>query len=232
MRSARLVTGELSPALVIAPHPDDETFGCGGTLALMTHGGGSVHVAFVTDGGASHPSHEVVTQSEIAERRRVEAGVAASILGIDSARIAFLGAPDGGLAELEGEPLRNLVAGLAGTLSRVMPKAVLLPCRSDGSSEHNAAFRIVQRALEVTGQKPRILEFPVWSWWNPILLFRSMFAYSKVWRVELADAQEVKSRAAAAYASQLLPIPPDPTPALPQGFSSMFIRKEEFFLEK
>jgi LmbE family N-acetylglucosaminyl deacetylase len=39
------------PYLVFAPHPDDETFGMGGTIALATHAGGiAVHVVVLTDG--------------------------------------------------------------------------------------------------------------------------------------------------------------------------------------
>src|SRR5690606_38092378 len=44
------------PLLVIAPHPDDETLGCGGVIALATCRNVRVHTVFVTDGGASHPN--------------------------------------------------------------------------------------------------------------------------------------------------------------------------------
>ncbi|MBW1671465.1 MAG: PIG-L family deacetylase, partial [Deltaproteobacteria bacterium] len=38
------------PYLVFAPHPDDETFGMGGTIALAAHAGIAVHVVVLTDG--------------------------------------------------------------------------------------------------------------------------------------------------------------------------------------
>ena len=43
------------PLLVLAPHPDDESLGCG---ALLAHGlaGPGAHVACLTDGAASHPA--------------------------------------------------------------------------------------------------------------------------------------------------------------------------------
>ena len=40
--------------LVVAPHPDDEVFGIGGTLALAAAAGADVAVLAVTDGEASH----------------------------------------------------------------------------------------------------------------------------------------------------------------------------------
>jgi LmbE family N-acetylglucosaminyl deacetylase len=192
----------------------------------------SVNLAFITDGRASHPFHAVVTPAEIATRRRAEAMAASSVLGIDPDRVAFLGAPDGALAQLQEEDIKKILEGIAGLLSRVMPEAILLPCRSDGSSEHDAAFRLVHRALDSTGLRPRIFEYPVWSWWNPVLLLRSMFGYKRIWRVELGSAQAVKARAMALYLSQTIPIPPDITPALPIGFASMFLSKAEFLLEK
>jgi hypothetical protein len=40
----------LKQALVVAPHPDDDALGCGGTMALMSGGGRPPHVVFLTDG--------------------------------------------------------------------------------------------------------------------------------------------------------------------------------------
>src|SRR5690606_16204888 len=41
---------------VIAPHPDDESLGCGGLIAALAADGRAVQVVFVTDGAGSHPN--------------------------------------------------------------------------------------------------------------------------------------------------------------------------------
>src|SRR5947209_4351316 len=43
------------PALVFAPHPDDETLGCGGAIVRKKRAGAVVKIVVMTDGSASHP---------------------------------------------------------------------------------------------------------------------------------------------------------------------------------
>jgi LmbE family N-acetylglucosaminyl deacetylase len=232
LRSRALPRDSVASALVVAPHPDDETFGCGGAVALLVRGGAAVHVVFVTDGSASHPSHPAVAPSEIAARRREEARTATGALGVDWERVAFLGERDGALARLGDERAEEAVGRIAAMLARLAPAAVLTPCRLDGSSEHDASFALVSRALLRAGQGPRLLEFPVWSWWNPLLLLGPMLASRRVWRVDLRDFRVAKARAIASYASQTEPIAPDTAPALPAGFAAMFLCGEEFLFER
>jgi LmbE family N-acetylglucosaminyl deacetylase len=232
LRSNSLPVGLPNPVLVIAPHPDDETFGCGGTLALISRERAPLHIAFVTDGGASHPNHPILTAPEVAARRQQEAHLATERLGISWDKVTFLGARDGTLAQLDGGSYGALADRISGLLQSVKPQTILLPCRSDGSSEHEAAFRLVSTALERAGLKPRLLEFPVWSWWNPFILLGAMSGYRKVWRVDLGEARVAKAQAVASYVSQTHPIPPDTEPALPPGFAAMFLGREEFLLER
>jgi len=231
-RSRPLRPESLAPVLVIAPHPDDESLGCGGTVALVARKTDRLHVVFITDGGASHPNHPRVTPFGLAALRKSEAYSATRALGIGPERLTFLDARDGTLSSLDDREGRELAEKISGLLLRLAPRTVLLPCRNDGSSEHEAAFSLVVRALGDTKPRPRLLEFPVWSWWNPLLLLRSMRGYPSVWRVELGDAIGAKALAVAAYASQSSPIPPESTSALPPGFVQMFLGNEEFLLEK
>jgi LmbE family N-acetylglucosaminyl deacetylase len=232
LRSSRLSAEMPTSVLVIAPHPDDETFGCGGTISAMVRSGVLLHVAFLTDGSASHPNHPVFTPADVAALRASEARLATQVLGVAWNRVTFLGAQDGELARLCGDSLLRIVHAIAALTSRLKPEAILLPCRDDGSSEHDAAFRLVCTALEEADLRPRILEFPVWSWWNPFLILKSLGMCRKVWRVDLGNARDIKARAMASYVSQTLPIPPDTRAALPLGFESMFSGDKEFVLER
>src|ERR1035438_8855348 len=70
IRSRPLPRNAVASALVVAPHPDDEAFGCGGTVALLVRNRAAVQVVFITDGSASHPAHPTAAPDAIAARRK------------------------------------------------------------------------------------------------------------------------------------------------------------------
>ena len=51
------------PIIVLAPHPDDETLGCGGLLAACAAAQIPAHIFVLTDGSLSHPNNMVSAQS-------------------------------------------------------------------------------------------------------------------------------------------------------------------------
>ncbi len=218
-------------ALIFAPHQDDESLGCGGLLALKRIKGDAVHVVYITDGRASHPGHPTLTPAMVAAQRQAEAVNAMRILGVDHTALQFLGVPDGTLMHLDVHAADELVRRIAAVLQSTHPTEILLPCRHDGSSEHEAAFALVARALAQTGLRPRIMEFPVWSWWNPLLLIQPFFKSRTVWRVDFRNRENMKRQALKAYASQTQPAPPWESPLLSREFVSFFSSHEEFFFE-
>lgn len=66
-------------AIVLAPHPDDEVFGCGGTLHLMAKAGTRIGIVVLTDGRCGGDAQDA---EALAEMRRRESLHAASILGL------------------------------------------------------------------------------------------------------------------------------------------------------
>lgn len=82
------------PVLVVAAHPDDPEFGCGGTVARLAAEGRRVIIAIVTDGteGGEDPA---VPDVELRRLREAEQRAAAAELG--AAEVVFLGFPDGRL---------------------------------------------------------------------------------------------------------------------------------------
>jgi LmbE family N-acetylglucosaminyl deacetylase len=231
LRSRRLAVERLGTAIVFAPHPDDETFGLGGTLALLGRIGISPHIAFLTDGGASHPAHPVLSHDDVCSIRRNEAFVATSALGMPTDRLLFLGARDGTLGQLDAEQRRVIVERIEELLVGLRPATVFLPCRRDGSAEHDGAFSLVAEAIVSTLLPSRILEYPVWSIWNPTLLAKVGLSCRRVWRVDISSVLGIKERALAEYRSQTEPIPPDSSSALPPGFIPMFLDDAEYLFE-
>lgn len=80
--------------LVVAAHPDDIDFGCGGSVAAWTAAGLEVSYCIITDGDAGGFDPEV-PRSEIGGIRQQEQRKAAAVLGVDE--VTFLGYPDGRL---------------------------------------------------------------------------------------------------------------------------------------
>jgi LmbE family N-acetylglucosaminyl deacetylase len=143
-------------ALVIAPHPDDESLGCGGTMALLADRGTAVTTLTASDGEATQGSD--LPPEEIARLRRSEAQRAAAISGAEA---RFLGLPDGRLAEHPHE----LTSGLRKALSELEPDAVLAPWLLDGGSDHRAVAAALADALDGAGDArlPEVWGYEVWT---------------------------------------------------------------------
>ena len=220
-----------APLLVLAPHPDDETLGCAGLIAQACQTGRPVSIAYLTDGAASHPGHPRVSPAQIADQRRAEAIAATGLLGVAPERLHFLGAPDGTLDHLAPVAAAALADGLLRLMSALRPAEIFLPARRDGSSEHEAAFPMILAAAARAGLHPRVLEYPVWAWWNPLRLVRPLLTSRRVWRVAGPENGALKTRALAVYASQFEALAPWEQPALAPEFAAFFSSPEEFFFE-
>src|SRR5262245_10454423 len=109
---------KLGRVLVLAPHPDDESLGCGGTMALLAEDGAEVRALIATDGEATRGA--ALAPEQIAERRRAEATEAGRAVG---ATVDFLGLPDGALSERSDE----LAARLREAIEKYEPEAVFAP---------------------------------------------------------------------------------------------------------
>ena len=140
--------------LVLAPHPDDESVGAGGTIRLLADAGAAVVVVFATSGEATigSPDHP----EEVASRRRSEAMAACRLLG---ATPRFLDHPDGSLSGAT-----DVLAGEVGAvIEELSPDAVFLPWFADGHPDHEACTV----ALSTLGIDRRV---EVWGFetWTPL----------------------------------------------------------------
>ncbi|MFO8033926.1 MAG: PIG-L family deacetylase [Candidatus Bipolaricaulota bacterium] len=90
------------PALVVAPHSDDEVLATAGALQRHRALGHRVYVALLTNGDGQYrrPFSNRRLAVQLGYRRQEETLHALSHLGIDEDEVAFLGYPDRGLSAL------------------------------------------------------------------------------------------------------------------------------------
>jgi LmbE family N-acetylglucosaminyl deacetylase len=145
--------------LVLAPHPDDETVGCGATLARKCAEGSAVHVCVVTDGSKSQRSDRLGAR-ELAIRREREARRACEVLGIDERNLRFLAREDSSLAASDD----RLVEGLASMIDDLRPRELLVPCGIDVHPDHRAVYRAGLDAHLRATSDAVVLAYPVHFW--------------------------------------------------------------------
>jgi len=72
--------------LVIGAHPDDETFGMGGTIAKYCSNNDIVHVIVITDGSST----QYANYAEMIKRKKSEANKAMEVLGVEKIELNML----------------------------------------------------------------------------------------------------------------------------------------------
>ena len=121
--------------LVVAPHPDDELLGCGGTLLRRMFEGGTVAwllmTAITEEGGWSR---------ERIEQRAGEIEKVRDGLGIAPQHLYRLGFPT---AQLDQQPMDTLVSRVSEVFRDFEPDKVLLPHPGDAHSDHRVTFDVV-----------------------------------------------------------------------------------------
>lgn len=151
-----------SRILLVAPHPDDESLGCGGLACSLAQLGARIHTVFVTDGGASHPNSATWPRHRLAAEREREGETALRLLGLDDHPRSFLRLrdadmpPDGSQAEID------VVEVLARIVREFRPALALLPWRRDPHRDHRDSFRLAMQALRRFGRPVDVLEYAIW----------------------------------------------------------------------
>lgn len=175
-----------SPLLVLAPHPDDEVFGCGGLLALAAGAGATVRVVVVTDGAAQGDPGV----------RRAECRSAALALGTPEPE--HWGFADRGVDPGDAA-LRERIAA---TLEEVRPRAVLVPSPAEVHPDHRAlafaTYQVLREAppeLAAVTATTRLATYEVSAVLHPNLL------------VDVTPVWERVMAAARTFASQVEALP-------------------------
>jgi N-acetylglucosamine malate deacetylase 1 len=146
----------MSRVLVISPHPDDESIGCGGTLRRHVVQGDVVQAIFLTSGEKGGHGRSIEETGQIRER---EAAEAVGILGIT--RFEFWRQPDGAF-----RATHQMVDRLRATIEEWEPQILYVTHDGEMLPDHRAAARLVRRLLtasQSSAVKPIVRMYEVWT---------------------------------------------------------------------
>jgi len=169
--------------LVLAPHPDDETIGCGGALALHAKANDPVKVVFLTNGARGDSTGKMNRDVYVALRRQ-EAGEACARLGVTD--VEFWSYEDRSLAGARGA-LRQLMDLLDG----YRPDLVYAPSPLEFHPDHRAACILLCDAIASSDREFEVAFYEVGQPVRVNLL------------VDITPVLQEKEAAVRAYRSQL-----------------------------
>jgi LmbE family N-acetylglucosaminyl deacetylase len=217
--------------IVFAPHPDDETLGCGGTIASRVCQGFHVKVAILTDGRNAFQEclgvNSNPTPRELAEIRRVEALNAIRILGVSDKNVHFMGFEDG--------KLKNFIDDACARVSKLLidfqPDEVYFPYRNDSNPDHKATNRIVRKAVKDVSSSVAKYEYSIamkYARIGPRLVALVNLLRNRLVQVDITRFFAQKKKAISQYKSQVEIICSAQTrPVL--GRVDRFLKKKETF---
>lgn len=140
--------------LVLAPHQDDETIGCGGVLALQVRAKRAACVVLLTDGADGHDELGM-TRQQMTDLRNEESRRAAAV--IDMEPPVFLSYADlTASSEEAAEALRRII------LDRKVD-TIFVPFMLDGHSDHRKTNYILAAALKKIDRSIKVFGYEVWG---------------------------------------------------------------------
>ncbi len=190
--------------LVVTPHPDDETFSAGGTLAMLANNGNDIQILIYTtdNAGSNDPT---MTRERLAAIRKAEEEDACEVLGIDSRNITWLGHDDG---MLEYVDQKQLTMQVVREIRRHRPDAVFTidpgaPFEQWHKSDHRAGALITVDAMRAAAWRLYFPEleregFKAYSVPVSFLYYSAQPNYT----VDITEVAQQKARAAACHTSQ------------------------------
>lgn len=219
--------------LIVAPHPDDESLGCGGALALLRKFGCEVVALTMSDGTLSHPNSVEYPPEELRGLRENEMRNALEILGIAPGNVTFFRLSDRRVPDESAENFASTVEKIKHYLRENLPQTILVPWRRDPHPDHQATWQIFNRANEFFAHQFRILEYPIWLW--EMAQDKDLPTENiKIFRLNIENVTDIKQRAINAHVSQTTDLIDDD----PHGFRlspevlAHFAAPFEYYLEE
>lgn len=218
--------------VVIAPHPDDETFGCGGLIAKMSLTGIPVSVVFFSRGEASHKDCCETMPAQTGQAREQSAIRALSVLGVEARDICWLGVPDLGFPRKGQKKPIAIIEQLREVIDRFEPEMVVSPYYFDVLPDHEACSEIVREVMNSRIKKCEQMFYPVWMWHRLKMMKLPQVLGDRVFRVDISDVMDKKISAMDVYFNDVNPLCGHPwCGRLPEEFHRYFAHPYEIFMK-
>lgn len=152
----------LGGIVILAPHPDDESIGCGGLIAEACRLAIACRVIFLSDGTGSHPNSKAYPPKRLRARREEEACRATAVLGLPSSSLRFLRLADCGVPA-SGASAEWAIAEIAAVIRESDASTLFVTSHHDPHCDHQASYEI---ACGVLRQFPclHLYAYPIWAW--------------------------------------------------------------------
>ena len=220
------------PTLIVAPHADDESLGCGGVIALLRRMSVPVTIVVLSDGTLSHPNSVKYPPDRLRVLREDEARDAAAILGVEPNAVEFFGYLDRSVPAPGSPQFHEAVECVRKILIEKKVSAIFVPWRRDPHPDHRAAFEIVTAASE---GNHRIFEYPIWLGHLAEDADAPMTGEVEAVRVDISGVLDAKRQAIQAHRSQTTGLIDDDPEAFrlgPKILESFAVPYEIFFRSK
>lgn len=234
-RAARAPLGTMADIVgpgglvVLAPHPDDESLGCGALLREAAAAGRGVAVVVVTDGCRSHRASTRIGPARLAAIRAREVREAVARLH-PAIRLVRLGYPDWG-TPTDPSGIAAAIARIGAVIADVAASALVATWRGDPHSDHVATAAL---AREVAATRPglRLWSYPIWGRFTDRPGPGPDAAGAAILRLDPGPHRAAKAAAIASHRSQMTRLISDDPDGfvMPQGVQAHFIREPEVYL--
>ena len=221
-----LAVDSLGAVCILAPHPDDETFGCGQLIAEMTARNKEVSVIFCSSGGASHKGCCNSPASAIEAARCQKAKEILADLGVRAENIVFLNMPDGELTEAIPpgyDKIKQLV-------ERKTSAALLAPHPLEGWRDHEAVAELARKLAADTPKE--LFYYCVWFYFSmPFRKFHKV-QWAKAYSAGTSASWRKKDEACRKYLTHIAPCGKPYAGVLPDELIKAVQYQREFYFSR
>ena len=184
--------------LIVAPHADDETLGCGALIADAASRNALAGVVILTDGAGSHDHDGASSRARLIAARRHEARLAVRRLGGGAAGPIFLDWPDANPFAAGSPGFEKSRRRLAALCRQRRVSAMAVTARHEPHCDHEAAYALTQAAADSALRPIAVYEYVVWAAEPPGAGYRALRTPSM--------PLGLRNQALASHRSQMTPL--------------------------